>query len=137
MSAPRFDWRGVLARGLFCLFVVFALYNPSGYSYLHWLFQGFGWFWLKLAVGTVLAAILLMLWRTTSGVLKRGGMLLVGLFCLGAGMSWARLTGLPLLGGETLPVWGLLSLAVLFTAGLSYSHLDHRLGGITHTEEVK
>lgn len=137
MSAPRFDWRGVLARGLFCLFVVFALYNPSGYSYLHWLAQGFGWFWLKLAVGTVLATVLLMLWRTTSGVLKRGGMVLVGLFCLGAGMSWARLTGWPLLGGEALPVWALLSLAALFTAGLSYSHLDHRLGGITHTEEVK
>ena len=88
-------------------------------------------------MGTVLAAILLMLWRTTSGVLKRGGMLLVGLFCLGAGMSLARRTGLPLLGGETLPVWGLLSLAVLFTAGLSYSQLDHRLGGITHSEELK
>jgi hypothetical protein len=137
MSAPRFDWRGVLARGLFCLFVVFALYNPSGYSYLHWLAQGPGWFWLKLLVGTLLAITLLMLWRTTSGVLKRPGIVLVGLFCLGAGMTWSRLTGLPVLGAEQLLVWVLLSLAALFTAGLSYSHLDHRLGGITHTEEIK
>ncbi|MGG5886845.1 DUF6524 family protein [Falsiroseomonas sp. HC035] len=137
MSVPRFDWRGVLARGLFCLFVVFALYNPSGYSYLHWLAQGSGWFWLKLAVGTLLAVVLLMLWRTTSGVLKRPGIVLVGLFCLGAGMSWSHVTGLPVLGADSLLVWALLSLAVLFTAGLSYSHLDHRLGGITHTEEIK
>ncbi|MGK7866926.1 DUF6524 family protein [Falsiroseomonas sp. E2-1-a20] len=137
MSVPRFDWRGVVARGLFCLFVVFALYNPSGYSYLHWLAQGFGWFWLKLAVGTVLAVVLLMLWRTTSGVLKRPGIVLVLLFCLGIGMSWAHVTGLPVLGADSLLVWALLSLAVLFTTGLSYSHLDHRLGGITHTEEIK
>lgn len=134
MTATRFDWRGVLARGLFCLFVVFALYNPSGYSYLHWLVQGFGWFWLKLAVGTVLVTVLLRLWRTTSGVLKRRGMVLVGLFCLGTGMSFLDGGSLPI---WALPIWALLSLAVLFTAGLSYSHLDHRLGGITHTEEVK
>lgn len=136
MSAARFDWRAVVARGLFCLFVVFALYNPSGYSYLHWLAQGFDWFWAKLAIGALLAVVLLMLWGSVRGVLKLRGTLLVGLFCLGTGMTLMRLSGTSLLGLESLLIWALLTLATLFTAALSYSHLDHRMSGVTHTEEV-
>jgi hypothetical protein len=136
MSAGRFDWRGVVARALFSLFLVFAVYNPSGTSYLHWVLQGFGWFWAKLAIGAALAAVLLMLWRTTRGVLGRRGIGLVLAFCLGLGMTVTHLTGSGLLAEGTLMLWALLSLAALFTAGLCYSHLHHRLGGITHTEEV-
>ncbi|WP_439596592.1 DUF6524 family protein [Falsiroseomonas sp.] len=136
MSAERFDWRGVVARGLFSLFIVFGVYNPSGYSYLHWVLQGFGWFWAKLAVGALLTIVVLMLWRTTRGVLKLRGMILVTLFCLGAGMTLANLTGAGVFSLGSLVTGALLTLAALFTAGLSYSHVDHRLGGISHTEEV-
>lgn len=136
MSAARFDWRGVVARGLFSLFIVFALYNPSGYSYLHWLLDGFAWFWAKIAIGALLCTALLLLWKTARGVLKRRGMILVALFCVGAGMTLGQLSGTSLLAPESLLIWGLVSLAALFTAGLSYSHIDHRLGGISHTEEV-
>ncbi|NKE44890.1 hypothetical protein HB662_08875 [Roseomonas frigidaquae] len=136
MSAARFNWQGVVARGLFSLFVVFAIYNPSGYSYLHWVLQGFAWFWAKLAIGALLAMIVLMLWRTTRGVLKPRGMVLVALFCLGGGVTLARLTDTSILHPGSLLIGALLTLAALFTAGLSYSHVDHRLGGISHTEEV-
>ncbi|NKC32286.1 DUF6524 family protein [Falsiroseomonas selenitidurans] len=136
MAAQRFDWKGVVARGLFSLFIVFALYNPSGYSYLHWLVDSFEWFWAKLAVGAALAAVLMMLWRTTRGVLKLQGMLLVALFSLGAGVTLAHLSGMSLTDPEAMLIWALLTLAAIFTAGLSYSHLDHRLGGISHTDEI-
>lgn len=136
MSAERFNWQGVVARGLFSLFVVFAIYNPSGYSYLHWVLGGFAWFWAKLATGALLAIMLLMLWRTTRGVLKPRGMALVTLFCIGTGFTLAGITGTPILNPGSLLIGALLTLAALFTAGLSYSHVDHRLGGISHTEEV-
>lgn len=137
MNARPFNWRGVVARALFSLFIVFAIYNPSGTSYLHWVLGGFDWFWAKLAIGAVLVTILLLLWRTTMGVLGRTGIVLVLLFSLGTSVTLAQLTGQPLLDGATLLIWALVSIAAVFTAGLSYSHLDHRLTGITHTEEVK
>jgi len=136
VSAERFDWRGVVARALLSLFLVFAVYNPSGTSYLHWVLGGFAWFWAKLAVGAALAAVFLVLWRTTIGVLGRRGIVLVVLFCIGLGMTLARLTGHPLFTGDTLLMWALVCIAAVFTAGLCYSHLHHRLGGISHTEEI-
>ncbi len=136
MSAQRFDWRGVVSRALFSLFLVFAIYNPLGTSFVHWVLGGLDWFWLKLATGALLAVIIVVLWRTTAGVLGRRGIVLVALVNLGTGMTLLRLTDTPLLAGQTLLLWALVSLAGLFTAGLCYSHLHHRLGGISHTEEV-
>jgi hypothetical protein len=136
MSAERFDWRGVVSRALFSLFIVFAIYNPSGTSYLHWVMEGFDWFWVKLATGAALVAILGVMWRTTRGVLGRKGMTLVIAFCLGLGMTALHLSGQRLLDGDTLLMGLLACLSGLFTAGLCYSHLHHRLGGIAHTEDI-
>jgi hypothetical protein len=137
MSAERFDWRGMVARGLLSLFLVFAVYNPSGRSYLHWVLGGFDWFWAKLAVGGVLLAVFALLWRTTRGVLGPGGVVLVLVICFASGLTFARVTGQDLLQGMTPLVWALLSIAALFTVGLCWSHLHHRLAGVTHTEELK
>jgi hypothetical protein len=135
MSAQRFDWRGVVSRALFCLFVVFAIYNPSGTSFLHWLLAGFDGFWVKLATGAALAAICMVIWRTTIGVLGARGVVLVVAFCVGVGMTALHLADARL-DARLLLVWALVSLAAVFTAGLCYSHLHHRLGGITHTEDL-
>jgi len=84
-----------------------------------------------------LLAVLLVVWRTTRGVLGRGGMLVVLAFCLSTGMAVLGATGLALLARETLVIWLLVSIAGLFTAGLCYSHVHHRLGGISHNEQVE
>jgi hypothetical protein len=137
MSAARFDWRGVVARALLNLFLVFAVYNPSGRSYVHWVLDGFDWFWAKLMVGGVLVATFVMLWRTTRGVIGHAGIALVLVVSLAASMTLARLTGHALFDGVSPVVWLLASLAAVFTVGLSWSPLHHRLAGITHTEELK
>lgn len=36
MADKDFDWSGLLFRGLFALLLVFASYNPEGYSFYHW-----------------------------------------------------------------------------------------------------
>lgn len=137
MTAPRFDVKAVVARALLCLAVVFGVYNPSGRSYLHWVFSGFDWFWLKLAVGLLLYAILVTFWQTTRGVLGRAGVAVVILFWIAATLAVSRLLGPNSFDLTVFTVWGLVTIAAVFTAGLSYSHLHHRLVGIVHTEEVK
>ncbi|MGY8695158.1 MAG: DUF6524 family protein, partial [Verrucomicrobiia bacterium] len=32
----KFDISSFIIRWIVCLFLVFAAYNPSGYSYFHW-----------------------------------------------------------------------------------------------------
>ena len=93
MSVQRFDWRGVVARALFSLFVVFAVYNPTGTSYLHWVTGGPELGWAKLAVGAALLIVLRLMWRTTIGVLGWPGVVLILLVCLGAGITVLGATG--------------------------------------------
>jgi hypothetical protein len=137
MSHAAFDWRGVVARALFCLFLVFAVYNPSGTSYVHWVFSGFDWFWAKVAVGAVLFAVFAMLWKTAKGVIGHAGIVLVLLISVGTTATLSHVTGHVLLDGMAMIVWLLVSIAAVFTVGLSWSHFHHRLAGITHTEELK
>jgi hypothetical protein len=43
---------GILVRMLSVLFLVGATYNPSGYSFYHWVFRGNGDYWaLKIFLG--------------------------------------------------------------------------------------
>ncbi|SFL16414.1 DUF6524 family protein [Falsiroseomonas stagni] len=137
MNARHFDGKAVVARGLLSLAAVFGVYNPSGRSYLHWVFSGFDWIWLKIAVGALLYAILAILWQTTRSVLGRAGVVLVIIFWLAATMAASRFLGPTRFDLTVLSVWGLIAVAAVFTAGLSYPHLHHRLGGIVHTEEVQ
>jgi hypothetical protein len=71
------SWDGIAARLLFCLFIVFATYNPSGRSYWHWLWAGEAGFWTRLAVGLVLLLTHLALFFTLRGVLGWKGLALV------------------------------------------------------------
>jgi hypothetical protein len=57
MSLSRYDWRAVVARLLFSLLLVFSIYNPSGYSFWHWVQSSSGNPWAKAFVGVVLFGI--------------------------------------------------------------------------------
>jgi hypothetical protein len=137
MSVARFDWRGVVARALLSLFLVFAVYNPSGRSYIHWVLGGFDAFWAKLAVGATLVAVFAMLWRTTKGVIGHAGIALVTIFSASATMTVSRLVGAAPPDAMGLVMWLLVTIAGIFTTALSWSHFHHRLAGVTHTEELK
>lgn len=137
MSARDFDWKTVVARGLLSLVVVFGVYNPSGRSYFHWVISGFDWVWLKIAVGVLLYAILATFWYTTRSVLGRSGVLLVVIFWVAATLAASRFLGPTRFDLTVLTVWALIAIAAVFTAGLCYSHLQKRLGGIVHTEEIQ
>lgn len=136
MTHP-FDWTSLIARILFGFFIVFAVYNPTGHSYWHWLWLGEGGFWLKFAVGSALAGLHAMVIASVLGVLKWRGVALVAATLFATWMAIAGLTGMG--GGFSLS--GLLTklltgLALIYATGLSFPHLHHRLSGIAHVEKV-
>ncbi|WP_431285190.1 DUF6524 family protein [Humitalea sp. 24SJ18S-53] len=131
----RFDWQGVVARVLFSFFAVFAVYNPSGHSWWHWFWLGAGGFWAKLAVTLMLVLLHGLIWGTVIGVLKRRGVLLVtGAIFAGFMAISPLLPDGPDMGGTRLLLLSVL--ALLYAAGLSYSHIHHRLAGVSHVEQV-
>ncbi|RYI98725.1 MAG: hypothetical protein EON47_18780 [Acetobacteraceae bacterium] len=131
----QFDWRGVAARVLFSSFAVFAAYNPSGHSWWHWLWRGEAGFWTKLAVTLLLLGLHGVIWATVLGVLKWRGVMLVLATLFASAMALAPLVpASPVEGGRVLLL--LVMVALLYAVGLSYSHIHHRLAGISHVEKV-
>ena len=133
----RFDWRAVVARVLFSLIVVFAIYNPSGRSYWHWLWNEENGFWPKLTVGLGLLAVHAALWTTTLGVLRWKGVVMVSLILVTGWISLASVAGVSAIGGGALTVVPLLLLAMLYAIALCWSFIVHRLSGVQHVEKVK
>lgn len=136
MSAVRYDWKPVAARMLFSLFAVFSLYNPSGYSYWHWLTAGLDDGLAKLAVGLTLFGVHMVLWKTVLAVLRPRGITFILLLCVCALALLWQIGAADLTDGDTLLLGLLICLAVILTSGLIYSSIMHRLTGIAHVEEV-
>jgi hypothetical protein len=130
------SWDGIAARLLFCLFIVFATYNPSGRSYWHWLWAGEAGFWTRLAVGLVLLLTHLALFFTRRGVLGWKGLALVTVTFV-ALMLAAGEIGLAQLSGSWSGTAPLVLVSLLYTFGLSWSLVHHRASGITHVDPVK
>lgn len=132
----HFDWRSFTARALFGFFLVFALYNPTGHSYLHWVVGGEGGAWLKLTAGLLLLGGHLIVWITIKSVLRLGGSLLVLATVFAAWLTIAELGGLAAFAPENLLSALMVALALLYAAGLSFGHLHHRMSGVAHVEPV-
>jgi hypothetical protein len=132
----RFDWTSIVARVLFSFFVVFAAYNPSGHSYWHWMQHGSAGFWAKLTVGIVLLVLHIFVCSSTISVLKWRGVLVVVALLFSGWMALSRQAGLDQGGvGGTIVVLQT-GLALLYAAGLSYSHIHHRISGVLHVEKI-
>jgi hypothetical protein len=132
----RFDWTSIVARVLFSFFVVFAVYNPTGHSYWHWMQQGSAGFWTKLAVGIGLLVLHIFICSTTVSVLKWRGVALIVALLFSAWMALSGQAGLDQGGASRTIVVALTGLALLYAAGLSYTHIHHRIAGIAHVEKV-
>jgi phosphoglycerol transferase MdoB-like AlkP superfamily enzyme len=132
----RFGWASIVARVLFSFFVVFAVYNPSGHSYWHWIQQGSAGFWTKMAVGIGLLVLHIFIVSTTVSVMKWRGVLLIVALLFSGWMAVSNQAGLGHGGAFSTVVIAMTGLALLYAAGLSYSHIHHRIAGVTHVEKV-
>jgi Family of unknown function (DUF6524) len=144
MQREVLSWQGILLRFLGALVLVYASYNPEGYSLYHWTLQpvvrGAGLASL-LTPFKVLALLLLVVgWAifvqaTRRSLGTQGALLVVALL---AAVVW-MLTywGLPVVdSSRAVAHVVLLAITILLTVGMSWSHVTRRLSGQVDMDEV-
>ena len=136
MRDSEFTWISFLLRFGAGMELVFATYNPSGYSYFHWvrhLFPAVG------AVQAFFGVLLVVGWaifvRASLRSLGAIGLLLAA--ALFGTLLWliVDLGLLPVHNAIALVYLGLVLLALVLGTGLSWSHIRRRLSGQMDTDE--
>lgn len=131
-----FSYSSFVVRWLVALFLVLATYNPSGYSYVHWVLQLTMELWaFKILAGILLIVIYLLFWLATLRSLGWPGIAIAA--ALSGAVTWALadLGALDALG-PTLPMIALLVLANVLAVGVSWSHIRQRISGQVDSNDV-
>ena len=132
----KFSWRWVLARMSVAFLLVFLTYNPTGYSYVHWLLQlDDSLLSLKISVGIFLFILLQILFNITFSVFRLSGLIvgvitavLLSHYVLIFMFSWEHLesfNGFVLWLSYLLPM----TVAIVIGAGTSWPQLMTLLSG--------
>jgi hypothetical protein len=124
-----FTWSSFLIRWLAVSTLVFATYNPSGYSYVHWLGV-----WqtdliaVKIAAGlTIIGGFWLLMFATWLVLRVLGLFLLLATVLALAVAAWQL--GLVPTTSDSLQFLLLATIATYLTIGVSYAHIRYRLTG--------
>lgn len=137
MSATGFNFASFLGRLVAALVLVFATYNPSGYSYFHWVEQSLPAFDPLVAfAGVVLLIGWVMFIRATARSLGLLGILLAAgffgtLLWLVIDRGWLAADNLQLITYIVLVL-----LSAILAVGMSWSHIRRRLTGQLDVDEV-
>jgi hypothetical protein len=126
-----------ITRWLAAMFLVLATYNPSGYSYYHWVSElDIGNWMLKLLVAVVLAILYATFGLATRRSLGRLGIAAWLVFF--AVVTWMMIDfGLIRIAGSgSVVTIALVDLANLLAIGLSWSYVRARLSGQSDTNNV-
>jgi len=134
MATPGISWVGVLWRLLFAVALVLLTFNPSGYSFYHWLLVA----QVDVAAKALVAVALLIGWvvclRTAFIALGTLGLVL-GAALFGAAVWLLVNTGVLSLSGVTSLTWVVLVvLGLLLGVGLSWSLIRARATGQIEVE---
>lgn len=138
----RFSWGGYFLRLLFAIVIVFATYNPMGYSLFHWLraqatstTSNEMWALLALCGIVVLIGWVIFLRATYRSLGPFGTVLAVAFF---GALIWVVLVLIPIpKDNEVLIVYLIqFGLAGVLSAGLSWSHVRRRLSGQFDVDET-
>ena len=140
MAIKRFSFGSFLARALLAAFLVFATYNPSGYSYYHWLSEAIR----DNAIGpqVALAGIALLIgWvfflNATMDSLGIIGMVLSTAFF--ATLIWLFVDwGLISTESHQVVIYLVLTvLSLVLAVGMSWSHIRRRMSGQLDVNDVE
>lgn len=141
MAAGSVSWGGVAARVIAATVLVFATYNPEGYSFYHWaiapLLQDVSSFGaVKFLAGTVLLAGWVVYVQATRRSIGWAGALLVT--AISAGVIWflidRNLVSATSSRGITHVV--LIAISIVLGVGMSWSHFSRRMSGQADTDIV-
>jgi len=132
-----FTFVGLLVRLLLALALVLITFNPTGFSFLHWLADGFPAITpLKVVVGLVLAIAWIVFIRATLLSIGIVGVVLMGVF-FGA-LIWLLVSWgwIDMDSGRAVTWIVLFIVSMVLTAGLSWAHIRRRLSGQATVDEV-
>lgn len=138
MAVKRFSFVNFLVRFVMALVLVFCSYNPSGYSWYHWLIKADNWMDPQLVLAGV---VLLIGWvvylRATLRSLGEIGTVLAMAFF--AALTWVMVdSGILSLDSPTIFTWVLLTmLAAIMATGMSWSHIRRRMSGQLDVDDVE
>jgi len=143
MNKGIFSWSGFLLRFLFALVLVYASYNPEGYSYFHWIQASLGHTETGLlgsnALKFVAGILLLIGWvvyvNATRNSLGIFGVILI--LALSGGVIWL-FAEMDLFDSDNIRAIVHLTqivLAVILAIGMSWSHISRSLTGQVDVEE--
>ena len=133
---PAFKLSGVLVRLVVSTLLVFATFNPSGYSFYHWVInRGDSSLPLLLITGIALLIGWLIFLRAT---MRSLGVIGVGLLItlLGCFVWLAIDFSLVSLGSQTFVYIVLLICAFVLAVGMSWSHIRRRISGQADVDDV-
>jgi hypothetical protein len=128
---------GIALRFLFALILVLCTYNPSGYSYFHWLKDTLPGFTPVLAISGIVLIIGWVIYiRATFRSLGPIGLTLAALFL--AALVWLFIDmGWLSLDSFTAFSWiFIVVLSVILTIGMSWSHIRRRMSGQVDMDDV-
>jgi len=126
-----------VTRWLAAMFLVLATYNPSGYSYYHWVSElDIGNWILKLLVALVLGILYATFGLATRRSLGRLGIAAWILFFAVVTWMLVDLGLIRIAGTGTVATIVLVDLANLLAIGLSWSYVRARLSGQADTNNV-
>ncbi len=134
--SQAFKLSGVLIRFIVSTFLVFATFNPSGYSYYHWVInRGDSSLPLLLIAGIGLTIGWLIFLRATMRSLGIIGVSLVTLLL--ACFVWLAIDfNLVSLGSQVFVYIVLVICAFVLAIGMSWSHIRRRISGQADVDDV-
>lgn len=141
MASNRFTVQSFSLRLIFALVLVYASYNPSGYSFFHWAKDALFGEALAIYPPFAMSAVILLIGWTIylrATLLALGGLGLSLAFAFFAIIVWWFID-LGLLSFDSISVMtyiALFILAAILATGMSWSHLRRRMSGQTDVDDV-
>ena len=135
----KFTWTNYLIRLGAALVLVFATYNPTGWSFFHWvkdIFSDWSQADALMALGGIVltAGWAIFLRATMRSLGALGTTLAVAFFGI---VIWLLLTWFPVLTSNTAIIYLLLlGIAGVLSVGLSWSHIRRRVTGQIDVDEA-
>lgn len=141
MASKELSWQGFFIRFGFALFLVYATYNPSGYSFFHWAKEAVFGQAIALSPPFALSGIVLLIGWT---IFIRATMRSLGPFGLSLAFAFFAiivwwLIDIGLIGLNSVSILSyivLFLLAAILATGMSWSHIRRRMSGQADVDEV-
>jgi hypothetical protein len=134
----RINLAGLLGRLGFALLLVLLTFNPAGYSYYHWVRDGFPSVTpLEAVAGIVLLILWIFLWRSMIQAVGSLGLALMA--ALTAALVWLFVSwGWIDVRNATTMTWVvLIALGVILGVGMSWAIIRRQLTGQASVDDIE